>query len=143
MKKTILSIMVLASILLNAEGNFQAKLIDVKIFKGDLGKGNMNKCTKFLVLETYELLNTDLNGIVISHTVDNKPTVLRKREYKEINTNYISYPYCISSKAYKAKIQTKFLNSNNMQSNTIEFTTDTKNLKLHDADQYPHHEKIK
>ena len=142
MKKIILSTLLLSSTFIYAE-SFHAKLVNVKLFKGDLNIGNMNTCKKFLILETYDISNTSLNGLVISHTINNDSTVLRKREYKEVGTNYISYPFCVSSRYYTANIKTKFMNAEDKQSNTVEFKIDTTNLVLQDANQYPHHKKIK
>ncbi len=81
MKKIILFTLLLGYIFIYANNNFQARLVDVKIFKGNLGKGNLNTCKEFLILETYEIFNTDLDGLIISHTVNNNIS-LRKREYK-------------------------------------------------------------
>jgi len=142
-KKILFTILLVNLSLLHAENAFQAKLIDIKIFKGDLGKGNYNSCKLFLILETYELSNTTLNGIVISHSTNNNAPVLRKKEYKQAKTNYITYPYCVSNKSYQANINTRFMNSQGQQSNNLHFKVDTKGLKLYEANQYPNHIKIK
>ena len=124
-----------------AENGFQASLVDTKIYKGDDGETNSCNSNKILVQEIYKFTNSDINGIIAAYWSNSSGLEMFRIDLKLINTNYLGFAYC-KDRNYKSNVQVKFMNSSGKTSNTVSFSINLNQLKLHNATEYHPMQKI-
>lgn len=114
----------------NAGENFQARLLNVKVFHD----GEEKKCNAdgyIHLRETYELNNTEIKGITAAHWA-NTGLYIYNKEYKVKGTdNNFVFEYCIP-KDYKSDVLTRFINSSGTPSNVVSFNIDVASMTIND-----------
>ncbi len=137
MKKLIgVALLVAIMSITNANDDFQADLVGIKIYKGDDGKNISCSSKGVLVQEIYKVSNTDLKNIVMAHWSSNGGLSLYHRKWKIRGTNNLEFGYC-TTKGFKADFQTKFMNFDGKTSNTVNFSIDVDSLPLLEAKEFP------